>query len=155
MTQEDPLDSSKPNFDIDFRIFNNNEQIINKIKSFGINSNEIFNKIEDNDEETIIIKHKIHIENGAPFILLKTNLNKHEIKLMIDTGASISLISKDVIKEDINKTDIEVNIFGIVGKDISVRTKGMVNAVFKIDERFLATTFHIVDQQYAGPAHGY
>ncbi|RYE21911.1 MAG: hypothetical protein EOP45_08990, partial [Sphingobacteriaceae bacterium] len=150
MDQKYPIDPSTPELDVNFRIFDNDVNTIEKIKSFQINKIEL-----KENERYKEIEHKIYTKNGAPFILINTNLNERPLKLLIDTGASISLISKTSISEKINRTDLEVNIFGIVGKDVSVRTEGMVNAIFKIEEHYLSTTLHVVDKQYAGPGDGY
>lgn len=119
-----PVSSVNSELNVNFRISHNSKTVIDKIKEIQRNNIK-------NEKEKICIEHELYREHGAPFILLKTNLRKAPIRMMIDTGASISLISKNVITEKINKLDLHVNIFGIAGKDVSVQTEGMVNAILK------------------------
>lgn len=152
MIQKSPLVSSvNSELNVNFRISHNSKTVIDKIKQIQRNN------IEDKKKRisNICIEHEIYREHGAPFILLKTNLRKTPIRMMIDTGASISLISKNVITENINKLDLHVNIFGIAGKDVSVQTEGMVNAILKFGKQFLTTSLHVVDPKYSGTCDGY
>lgn len=42
-----------------------------------------------------------------------------------------------------------------MGRDVSVKTEGMVNGVLSINQNLLGTTLHIVDRKYAGDSDGY
>lgn len=48
-----------------------------------------------------------------------------------------------------------MNVFGILGKDVSVKTEGMINGIFEIGAQFFGTMLHIIDSKFAGPADGY
>lgn len=101
------------------------------------------------------IEHEIIQEDGAPFLIVKTNLCERPIKLLIDTGASISLISKDLIGEKTYKRDCRINLYGIVGKDVCINTEGIVYAFLIMRNQLVDTTFHVIEGKYAGPGDGY
>lgn len=101
------------------------------------------------------LTHKIYNEDGAPYLSVRTNLQEKRIRFLIDTGASISLLRSDLIPSSSRKIDYCVNLFGIMGKDVSVKTEGMIHAIFEINGHFLGTTLHLVNRKYAGPADGY
>lgn len=102
-----------------------------------------------------IIEYKFFYEKGAPFIFLKTNLCERPLKLLIDTGAAVSIIANDIVSEDIHKSNYIFKLFGIAGKDVSVTTEGMVHGILDFNKAFLTTTFHLVDRKYAGGGDGY
>lgn len=88
-------------------------------------------------------------------MVLKSNLCERPIKLLVDTGASLSLISRDLVKKDTYKKDIQINLYGLVGKEASIQTEGITYAILCLGNQLLDTTFHIVDKKYAGPGDGY
>lgn len=140
--------SGDSNVVVNFRTSKNNEMILNILKKFQTIS---FEKNINKNE----IEHKILNEDGAAYILLKSNLRERPIKLLIDTGASISLLAKDIITEDRHIMNYTVNLYGVVGKDASIKTLGTVHSIFTIGDNSLESTLHLIDRKYAGPADGY
>lgn len=111
--------------------------------------------VQNENEIDKTLELEFFFEKGAPFILLNTNLCERPLKLLIDTGASVSIVASDIIKENIQKTNYFFSLFGIAGKEVSVTTEGMVNGILNFDNTLLGSTFHLVDRKYAGTADGY
>lgn len=106
-------------------------------------------------ESNKILEHKFFYEKGAPFILLHTNLCQRPLKLLIDTGASVSILASDIVSKNIHKTNYCFSLFGNAGREVSVTTQGMVHAIFKFDNTYLGSTLHLVERKYVGTADGY
>lgn len=140
--------SSNSNISINFRLGENITDISQKIK----NEPEI-SQINSNTKE--IIEQKMFAENGMPYILLETNLCARPIKLFIDTGATVSIIANDVVKNEVIKENYILNLFGIAGKEDSVNTQGMLHGIFSMDNTSLKTKLHLIDRKYVGPGDGY
>lgn len=113
----------------------------------------IFTELQDNSNE--LVEYNIFQKNNASYIIIQSNLWEWPITLMLDTGASISIIAEDKINKNIKIEKNTINLFGIAGKDKSIETKGEVKATFEVGDKKLDTTMHIVDRKYAGPADGY
>lgn len=75
--------------------------------------------------------------------------------MLVDTGAAISILASYMVSEKIKKIDYSVNLFGIVGKEISIKTEGIVVGQFKMGEQLINTTLHLVNPKYSGPGMGY
>lgn len=76
------ISASNINLDINFRISHNIKTVIDKIKAIPC-------KKSNNEQKCVnsmIIEHELYREHGAPLILLKTNLRKTPIRMMIDTA---------------------------------------------------------------------
>lgn len=147
MNQNGHLDSSANVKSIHFQVEDNSKNVLHLLKKLHINnfkSNENINK-----------RVKIFEEKGAPYIILKTNLSSRPLKFLIDTGASISLISDSALSSTVRKTDIEMNVFGIIGKDVSVKTQGIVAGILDIDNHFFGTLFHVIEKKYLNSADAY
>lgn len=134
---------------INYRTSDNDWKTLNLIKSFQ----RIYNTVACYHNDGVLT-HKIFSENGAPFIYLKTSLIDRPLKLLVDTGASISLIATDVINKNIRITKYIVNLYGVIGKEVSIQTHGMIHGVLAINGRLLGTTLHLVDRKFTGPADG-
>lgn len=130
-------------FNINFCTENNDNSILDILKSFQKTKN------------VGTIYQKIFHENGAPYIFIKTNLSDRPLKLLIDTGASLSLISNEIISDNTHKKNCQINLYGLIGKEMSIRTHGMINGNLIMQNQLLDTTFHIVDKKYSGPGDGY
>lgn len=110
---------------INFRTHKNEPQMLKKIC--------VRPQILQNDFNTDkILEHDFFFEKEAPFILLSTNLCERPLKLLIDTGAAVSIIVNDIIKEETHKINYHFSLFGIAGKDMSVTTEGMVHGIFNL-----------------------
>ena len=48
---------------------------------------------------------------------------------MIDTGASISILADDMVTKNVEIINYSFDLLGIVGKEVSVKTKRMVHAI--------------------------
>lgn len=101
------------------------------------------------------LEHEIFYENGAPYISIESNLCERPLKLLVDTGASLSLISKELVKGDTYKREIQINLYGLVGKEVSIQTEGITYAILRVGNQFLDTTFHIINGKYTGHGDGY
>lgn len=141
------VSSTKFDISINFRTAKNDKHTLNKIK----NLQRVY---YNGDVHEDILEQRIFDENGAAYIFLETNLTNRPLKLMVDTGASISLVAIDAISDSTKMLNFIVKLSGIVG-GITVNTKGMVQGVLSIDGCFLGTTLHVVDREHAGPADGY
>lgn len=140
--------SSDQNIYINFRSVENISDIP---EEFEIKP-EIFQKNLITED---IIEQKIFAENSMPYILMKSNLCERPIKLFIDTGAAVSIIANDVVKNEVIKENYILNLFGIAGKEISIKTQGMIHNTFLMGNISLQTKLHIVDRKYIGPSDGY
>lgn len=74
---------------INFRTHENENKLLDVLKNFQ-------NKFKFNG----CLEHEIFHENGVPYISVKTNLCERPLKFLIDTGASLSLISKNFNTRD-------------------------------------------------------
>lgn len=133
---------------IDFRNHHNDLDTLSKLQKFQARAS-----IQNTFTKTI--KQTLIIENGAPYILVNTSLCKRPLKFLVDTGASISLIASDVVDRNIHKINYIVNLFGIMGREQSIKTEGMVTGILLINDNYLGTTLHVIDRKYSGPADGY
>lgn len=131
------------NFNINFHKKNNDHSILNILKGFQ--------KIQNVKS----FQHKIFQENNAPFILIQTNLCQRPLKILIDTGASLSLLSNKVVSKKLYKKNCRLNLYGLMGKEMPIRTKGTVDVLLTFNEQNINTTFHVVDKQFSGPGDGY
>lgn len=128
---------------INFHTKNNDNSILNILKSLQ--------KIQNVNE----IQHKIFQENNAPYILIQTNLCYRPLKFLIDTGASLSLLSNEIISKKSYKRNCKINLYGLVGKEMPIRTKGTIDTLLTLDNQSINTTFHVVDKKFSGPGDGY
>lgn len=115
------VSSTKPNLTIDFRTSQNNERILNVLKKFHSSPKET--------KDSSTVQSKIFYEEGAIYILLKSNLSERPLKFLIDTGASITLVANDAITKTKHKTNYIIKLFGVV-RDVSIRTQGIINGIF-------------------------
>lgn len=140
--------SSNSNISINFRSAENDLNISQKI--------EIKPEISYRNSITKeIIEQKIFSKNEMPYILLKTNLCDRPIKLSIDTGAAVSIIASDLVRNEMIEENYKLNLFDIADKEICTTTQGMVYCIFSMNNANLKTKLHIVDRKYAGPGDGY
>lgn len=141
------ISSPDPDMTMNFRTSDNNEEILEILRNFQLVSRE------KNDTKSKITS-EIFNENGAAYILLKSNFCERPLKLLIDTGASITLLANDLAPETTNVINYIIKLFGVV-KDISIETQGMMHGTFDINGEKFETILHLVDRKYAGPADGY
>lgn len=141
------ISSTTPHMTINFRTSDNNEEILKIPNNFQIISK---------GKNTIQCKitSKIFNENGAAYILLKSNFCDRPLKLLIDTGASITLLANDLAPNNVNIINYTIKLSGVV-RDISIETCGMLHATFDLNGNKLETVLHLVDRKHSGPADGY
>lgn len=77
------------NLSVNFRTLENDKNVLDLLK-----------KLQNVNSNVSNIRQTILQENGAPYVLLSTNLIERPIKLLIDTGASLSLIASDLVSSD-------------------------------------------------------
>lgn len=128
---------------VKFRTNENSEKVMNILKKFH------------NNETNMGLICKIVQENSSIFIIINTNLTTRPIKLLIDTGASISLIAIDVILNNIQKSDFIIDLWGITGTNNTVKTLGVVNGVSEFGDQLFGISLHTIERKYAGVADGY
>lgn len=88
---------------INFRTTDNDVQTLKAIQNIQLNNISNIELHENNDinEQIDTMEYEIHNEKGAAFIYLKTNLTDRPIKLLVDTGASVSILADDMITNSI------------------------------------------------------
>lgn len=101
------------------------------------------------------LENELITSNNAMFILLFTNIAKRPIKLVVDTGAVITLIADDVILEGTSKLNCKLDLCGVTGQENIIQTGGTIFGFSAINNHLLHTTMHLIDRKYAGPADGY
>lgn len=106
--------------------------------------------IFETDDSDIQLEYNIFHKNNASFVIIQLNLLEWPITLMIDTGAAISIIAEDKINERIKIKNKTINLFGIAGRDKSIKTRGEVTAIFEVGDSKLSSSMHIVDTRYSG-----
>lgn len=147
MEQMDQIAPSN-NLMVNFRTQENSNSTINTLKN-------IQNLSTINHTSNTSIKYDISTENYSMFISLGTNITKRPIKLLVDTGASVSLVANDIILDNAQKLNFTINLWGITGTGNTVKTDGIICGISKLNQHCISTTLHIIDRKYAGPADGY
>lgn len=151
MNQNGRDDSSTPQKEIvsiNFRLKDNDEKQWQMIDDI-VNMQRIF------VSKPISITVKLIIEGKSLYILLNTNLTNRPIKLLIDTGATLTLIAKDAITNASTFHNYTVNLYGLPGKEAAINTLGITSGTSTINNCKLGITFHLIDRKYTGGADGY
>lgn len=102
------IPSLNDNMSINFRTADNNNESLEYNQNLFSKSNNIsitealtINDRNDNENDITndndILEYKICNEKGTAYIYLKTNLTERSIKLLIDTGACISILAVDMV----------------------------------------------------------
>ena len=142
------ISSNESDMTVNFRTSENNESILNILRDFQVISNY--------ESKRDKLQHKIFNENGGAYVLIKTSLcPDRPLKFLIDTGASITLLADDIISDGTNIMNYIVKLFGVVGKETFIKTKGTVYSKILIENEALETAFHLVDRKYVGNGDGY
>lgn len=133
--------------------FNKTANFKNKFNTVHtINTLQSYQNKTTNFSETLT--HAISMHNANPIITLNINFCTRPVNLLLDTGASISLVSKDVIKTNFEK-GTSIKLYGINGKSTPIETNGFAIGQTTISTIEIPITLHIIDRIYAGPADGY
>lgn len=101
------------------------------------------------------VSQNIFIENHAPFIMLQTNLTNRPIKMLIDTGASISLLASHIITNKITLGEPKFRLFGFGNTINGILTNGMTEAIAEVDNSKINIALHVIDVNWTGPAEGF
>lgn len=122
---------------------NNSEQdhLIHSLQNFYID------KFEN-------ISQDISIENRALYINLQTNSIERPIKMLIDTGASVSIISSKLVSPKTELQNIRCRLFGLGSSNDGFITKGLLHTNTIISDISLGLSLHVVDQKYLGSIDG-
>lgn len=103
-----------------------------------------------------ILTIKLIFEGKSPFVLLNTNLSNRPLKLLVDTGATLSLVSQNTITNSRKFVNYRINLYGLPGRDAAaIQTSGMVNGTSTIGDCQIGTSLHLIDGKYTGNADGY
>lgn len=113
------ISSPNPDITMNFRTSDNNEENLKILRNF-----QFISKEKNNPQ--CKITNGIFDENGAAYILLKSNFCKRPLKLLIDTGASITLLANDLAPKNVKIINYIIKLFGVV-RDISIETRGMIH----------------------------
>lgn len=130
---------------IEFKNFNNSPDqhlLINSLQNFFVD------KYEN-------ISHDITIENYAPFINLKTTSIDGPIKMMIDTGASVSIISSRIIPPEKELQNIKCRLFGLGSSTDGILSMGLLHTNTIINGVSLGLSLHVIDQKFLGRIDGF
>lgn len=95
---------------------------------------------------------KIYNENGSPFVTIKSNLCERPLKCLLDTGASISLVSNKIVSGEMYKIEKKINVFGIMGKEVSIKTEGIIIGVLNVGNYLLTINLHVIEGECLGSA---
>lgn len=120
-------------------------------------SNNSISREKEVNQKLKIIKTKIYNNDGAPYIIAKTNLCYRPLKFLLDSGAAVSLLNINILENvDLlnNIIDHNVNIFGILGENEKVRTFGMISGILFMGEQYLGTIFYLVSERYFSDSDG-
>lgn len=102
------------------------------------------------------ITHDILIERGAPFITLKTTSIERPIKLLLDTGASVSIISTRAIPHNpLFLQNIRYKLHGLGSSDDGILSLGLFHTKVIINGTSLGISLHVVDEKYLGTIDGF
>src|SRR5690242_2957718 len=102
-------------------------------------------EIERNKEE---VREEIGVPGNGPRIILDVNLNGEleQMKLMIDTGSSTSLVTRNIIKKYnllTFRTQIPITFRGLFGQTEAIRDIAVLNLEF--EEENLAVPAYVVE----------
>lgn len=121
---------------INMNIKNNDENKLTILREMQIFHTETYKTLTES----------IFIERKSPFIYLYTELTNRPLKMLIDTGASVSIINKDSIETDQKLRDFKVNLYGVGGKEKGIETMGMIDTTIKINGCKIKASFHVIEK---------
>ncbi|XP_031625653.1 uncharacterized protein LOC116342279 [Contarinia nasturtii] len=89
------------------------------------------------------------VENCKPFIILWSNITIKPVKLMIDTGATLTVVASDLVNPDVLDTSDRVSIYGIAGPDAKMETLGVAHSILSFsDHKKVDIEIHAIDKKY-------
>lgn len=100
------------------------------------------------------LTESIFIEGNSPFIYLHTNLTNRPLKMLLDTGASLSIINRDSIGIEPNLRDLKLHLYGIGGKERGIETLGIIDAEIKINGCKIKASLHVIEADTLNLADG-
>lgn len=81
----------------------------------------------------IILKHKFLLENNEMKINLNLSIAKRPITMIIDTGANLTILNKNVIKDGtLYCPGMKCTFTGINGINHKLSTEGLTCGIFQI-----------------------
>ena len=94
----------------------------------------------------IILKEKIWLHNNEMKINLNLSIAKRQLTMIIDTGANLTIVSEEVIKDGtLYCPEMKCSFSGINGIDHKFTTKGLTSGIFKINNYNLEHNIQVVD----------
>lgn len=135
---------------VKFRTRNDTERenMIRRVAPYQFRSNNEYEAME----------LKLEIKNKDIYVELMTEFTDKPIRLLVDTGASISLISENVVRADAKLRNLNVKLFGFSSKDHCVDSSKAVDGFINMSDNpnsKIGATFHIVPAKYTGEADGF
>lgn len=137
--------------------------------SSTFNTNSInLDKTKNNDEQKQIIEsfqnffvekfenisEVILVENLAPFIILKTKSIDGPIKMLMDTGSSVSIISSRFISPNTELQNIRCKFFGLSSNGEGIVSMGILHTNTIINGVSLGLSLNVMDHSYLGSIDG-
>lgn len=137
----------------------NNTEIINAHFQTQLNDNSVLMGLQNlqicSSQSLTPVIHDLIIEKGAAFAICRTNITKRPVKLLVDTGASVTLITSELVKDNVFIQNLKINLFGVTGTDVKIQTNGIAHGVLNFEGNSMGIAMHLVDKKYAGTADGY
>lgn len=135
--------------------------------TFNVNSINL-DKTKNNDEQKQVIESfqnffvdkfenisgDILVENLAPYIILKTNSIDGPIKLLMDTGASVSIISSRFISPNTELQNFRCKLFGLSSNGEGILSMGILHTNTIINGVSLGLSLNVIDQKCLGSIDG-
>lgn len=100
------------------------------------------------------ISEDIFIEGSAPFIILRTKSINRPIKMLMDTGASVGIISSRFLKPDTELQNIRHKLFGLGSKGNGIISMGILQTNAIINGISLGLSLHVIDHSILGSIDG-
>lgn len=101
------------------------------------------------------VSYDITIENSAPFITIEALSIDRPIKLLIDTGASVSLILSQLLSPKAVVQNHKCKLFGLGSSENGILSEGLLHTNTTINGISLGLSLHVIDQKYIGSIDGF
>lgn len=90
----------------------------------------------------------IIVEDGLPYVTLHTNITIRPAKLLIDTGASVTVVASDMFKRGVVNTKKTISGGGL-DPDAEIRTLGVATAALSFTGHVkLNLKMHVLDRKF-------
>lgn len=104
------------------------------------------------------MESNLEINGKDIYVTFTAEFSEKPIRLLVDTGASISLISEKAIKSNTKLKNLNVKLYGFSSKDHCIQSfkaiDGFVNMATDENSK-IGATFHVIPSTYTGDADGF